>query len=137
MQFIMADTRFLLVIFLLSFTLVRGDELRFLVIGDWGGIPFLPYTTPYETAVSKGMGKIAEQLGTQFTVALGRKYGFYCLQDCRIITTVGWANDVGNSMAKKILLFFEPGVLTESFRWGCAELFVETRTLFQRKICDV
>lgn len=122
MQFIMADTRFLLVIFLLSFTLVRGDELRFLVIGDWGGIPFLPYTTPYETAVSKGMGKIAEQLGTQFTVALGRKYGLYCLQDCRIITTVEWANDagniarVGNSMAKKILLFFEPGVLTESFR---------------------
>jgi len=78
---IMAGTRIQLVIFLLSLTLVRGDELRFLVIGDWGGIPIWPYTTPYETAVSKGMGKIAQQLGTQFTVALGRKYGFYCLED--------------------------------------------------------
>lgn len=63
-----------LLIFLLSVTLpVHGDELRFLVVGDWGGIPWWPYTTPYETAVSRGMGKIAEQLGTQFTVALGRK----------------------------------------------------------------
>lgn len=78
---IMAGTRIQLVLFLLSLTLVRGDELRFLVIGDWGGIPIWPYTTPYETAVSKGMGKIAQQLGTQFTVALGRKYGFYCLED--------------------------------------------------------
>lgn len=70
--------RIQLVAFLLSLTVVRGDELRFLVIGDWGGIPLWPYTTPYETAVSSGMGKIAQQLGTQFTVALGRKYGFYC-----------------------------------------------------------
>ena len=69
----MAGTRIQLVFLLLSLTLARGDELRFLVIGDWGGIPTWPYTTPYETAVSQGMGKIAQQLGTQFTVALGRK----------------------------------------------------------------
>ena len=78
---IMAGTRIQLLIFLLSLALGRGDELRFLVIGDWGGIPIWPYTTPYETAVSRGMGKIAQQLGTQFTVALGRKYGFYYLED--------------------------------------------------------
>jgi len=77
----MADTRIQLVIFLLSLSLVRGDELRFLVIGDWGGMPIWPYTTPYETAVSKGMGEIAQQLGTQFTIALGRKYRFYYLED--------------------------------------------------------
>ena len=118
----MASTRIQLLIFLLRFTLVRGDELRFLVIGDWGGVPFWPYTTPYETAVSKGMGKIAEHLGTQFTVALGRKYGFYCLQDCRIITTVGWTNDAGNiahagnAMVKKTFFSVNRGVLTESFR---------------------
>lgn len=71
-QFIMAATQ-ILVSFLVSVTLVRGEELRFLVVGDWGGeSDWWPYTTPYETAVSKGMGKIAEQLGTQFTVALGR-----------------------------------------------------------------
>lgn len=66
--------RIQLVTFLLSLTVVRGDELRFLVIGDWGGIPFWPYTTPYETAVSSGMGKIAQQLGTQFTIALGDNF---------------------------------------------------------------
>ena len=81
----MAGTRIQLVIFLVSLTSVRGDELRFLVIGDWGGIPFWPYTTPYETAVSRGMGEIAQELGTQFTVALGRKYGLLCFEDCRSI----------------------------------------------------
>ena len=58
-------------IFLLSATVVRSDELRFLVVGDWGGMPLWPYSTPYETAVSHGMGKVAQALGTQFTVALG------------------------------------------------------------------
>lgn len=63
----------ILVSLLVCVTLVRCEELRFLVVGDWGGeSDWWPYTTPYETAVSKGMGKLAEQLGTQFTVALGR-----------------------------------------------------------------
>ena len=73
----MAATQIHLLIFLLTVTLVHGDELRFLVVGDWGGIPFWPYTTPYETAVSRGMGKIAEKLGTQFTVALGRNESYF------------------------------------------------------------
>lgn len=51
---------------------VRG-ELRFLALGDWGGMILYPYTTLYETAVSKSMGKIAEQLGTHFTIGLGKK----------------------------------------------------------------
>ena len=43
------------------------------MVGDWGGMPWFPYTTPYETAVSIAMGKVAQELGTQFTVALGKK----------------------------------------------------------------
>ena len=67
----------ILVSLLVSVTLVRCEELRFLVVGDWGGeSDWWPYTTPYETAVSRGMGKIAQQLGTQFTVALGRNFVF-------------------------------------------------------------
>ena len=69
----MASTRIVLLLFLSSVLVVRGDELRFLVLGDWGGIELWPYTTIYERAVSKSMGKIAENLGTQFTVALGKK----------------------------------------------------------------
>ena len=68
----MASTRIVLLLFLSSVLVVRGDELRFLVLGAWGGIELYPYTTIYETAVSKSMGKIAENLETQFTVALGR-----------------------------------------------------------------
>ena len=48
------------------------NELRFLIIGDWGGNETTPYTTPVETAVSREMGKLAEIEGTRFTVALGR-----------------------------------------------------------------
>ena len=74
-HYIMAAT--ILVSLLVSVTLVRCEELRFLVVGDWGGeSDWWPYTTPYETAVSRGMGKIAQQLGTQFTVALGRNFVF-------------------------------------------------------------
>jgi len=70
---IMAATRIQLLLFLINVPLVRGDELRFFAIGDWGGIGWWPYTTLYERAVSKSMGKIAEKLGTQFIIALGRE----------------------------------------------------------------
>ena len=69
----MAVTQIQLVLLLLSVTFVRGDELRFLVLGDWGGMEWYPHTTGIETAVSKGMGEIAERLGTQFTIGLGKK----------------------------------------------------------------
>lgn len=64
---------------ILGFLLISGisfghsGELRFLVLGDWGGMIFYPYTTLYERAVSKAMGEVAEQLGTQFTIALGNE----------------------------------------------------------------
>lgn len=73
----MASTRIVLLLFLSSVLVVRGDELRFLVLGDWGGIELWPYTTIYERAVSKSMGKIAENLETQFTVALGDNFYFH------------------------------------------------------------
>jgi len=69
----MAAIHIQLLFFLLSVLQVRGVELRFLAIGDWGGMDWWPYTTLYERAVSKSMGKIAEKLGTQFTIALGRE----------------------------------------------------------------
>ena len=70
----MAVTQILFLYILLIVTFVRGDELRFLVLGDWGGMEWYPHTTGIETAVSKGMGKIAERLGTQFTIGLGKEW---------------------------------------------------------------
>lgn len=51
--FIMAATQILVSLLMSSVTLVRCEELRFLVVGDWGGeSDWWPYTTPYETAVN-------------------------------------------------------------------------------------
>lgn len=49
---------------------------RFLVIGDWGGLPFLPYDTPSEKAVANAMGKLGERLNTSFQLALGDNFYF-------------------------------------------------------------
>ena len=65
----------LLLSFSASVPFVAGDELSFLALGDWGGIELWPYTTLIERAVSKGMSKIAENLETQFIVALGKLIG--------------------------------------------------------------
>lgn len=47
---------------------------RFLIIGDWGGLPFFPYTTPSEEAVAHAMGNIAKKLNTSFQLALGDNF---------------------------------------------------------------
>ncbi|XP_068720388.1 tartrate-resistant acid phosphatase type 5-like [Montipora capricornis] len=57
-----------------SFSFGQSEELRFLVLGDWGGMLFYPYTTYYERAVSKTLGKVAEEFGTQFTIGLGDNF---------------------------------------------------------------
>lgn len=53
---------------------------RFLVIGDWGGLPFLPYDTPSEIAVANAMGKMGERLNTSFQLALGDNFYYQGVQ---------------------------------------------------------
>ncbi len=50
--------------------------IRFLVVGDWGGLPILPYETPSEVAVAKAMGKLGVTLNTSFQLALGDNFYF-------------------------------------------------------------
>lgn len=47
---------------------------RFLVIGDWGGLPFFPYDSPSEKAVADAMGKMGARLNTSFQLALGDNF---------------------------------------------------------------
>jgi len=55
----------------------NGDGItRFFVVGDWGGLPFLPYETPSEVAVAEAMGKLGVQLNTSFQLALGDNFYF-------------------------------------------------------------
>jgi len=49
---------------------------RFFVVGDWGGLPFLPYETPSEVAVAGAMGKLGTKLNTTFQLALGDNFYF-------------------------------------------------------------
>ena len=57
------------------------DSLRFLALGDWGGLPFWPYATPLEKAVGEQMGRIAKTNKTSFTVALGDNFYFDGVKD--------------------------------------------------------
>ena len=49
---------------------------RFLVIGDWGGLPFFPYVTPSEASVADAMGKMGATFNTSFQLALGDNFYF-------------------------------------------------------------
>lgn len=70
----MVATQTRLLVLLSCISLVHNDELRFLVLGDWGGASHYPYTTSYEIAVNKSMSETADRLETQFTIALGDNF---------------------------------------------------------------
>lgn len=49
-------------------------SIRFLAIGDWGGLPYPPFTTIVQKATAQEMSKAAEQMGADFIVALGDNF---------------------------------------------------------------
>ncbi|XP_061737365.1 tartrate-resistant acid phosphatase type 5a [Nerophis ophidion] len=51
-------------------------SIKFLAIGDWGGLPHPPYITVVQTATAQEMSKIAHQVGTDFVLALGDNFYF-------------------------------------------------------------
>ena len=53
---------------------IPPPSLSFLVLGDWGGQPSSPYTTPAEVKLAKTMGEIATDLDAAFTLALGDNF---------------------------------------------------------------
>lgn len=80
---------------------VRDGELNFVVLGDWGGQPTTPYTTPTEREVAAQMGKTAAAVGSKFTLALGDNFydtGVKDVSDLRFQETfeVGSAAGIGN-----------------------------------------
>ncbi len=63
---------------------VNGDgTTRFFVVGDWGGLPFLPYETPSEVAVAAAMGTMGLKLNTTFQLALGDNFYYDGVKNVR------------------------------------------------------
>uniref|UniRef100_A0A672Y5V9 Tartrate-resistant acid phosphatase type 5 n=1 Tax=Sphaeramia orbicularis TaxID=375764 RepID=A0A672Y5V9_9TELE len=49
-------------------------SIKFLAIGDWGGLPYPPYITAVQKATAQEMSKVAEQMGADFVLALGDNF---------------------------------------------------------------
>ena len=62
---------------------IPGDPLsvRFLVFGDWGGIPFYPYSTVIQRRTAKQMASFASRKEVQFILALGDNFYFTGVRD--------------------------------------------------------
>ncbi|XP_069783759.1 tartrate-resistant acid phosphatase type 5-like isoform X2 [Narcine bancroftii] len=52
----------------------NSKSVRFLALGDWGGLPFKPYTTPVEKNTAHQMGVVAETMGIDFILSLGDNF---------------------------------------------------------------
>jgi tartrate-resistant acid phosphatase type 5 len=53
---------------------ILSDSLRFVAVGDWGGQPKPPYTTPIQLQVAAQMGNTAQDFGSQFTLGIGDNF---------------------------------------------------------------
>lgn len=49
-------------------------SLKFLAVGDWGGVPYPPYITAVQKATAREMSIVAEQMGADFVLALGDNF---------------------------------------------------------------
>eukprot|EP00062_Callorhinchus_milii_P025910 gi/632987421/ref/XP_007910776.1/ PREDICTED: tartrate-resistant acid phosphatase type 5 [Callorhinchus milii] len=58
-----------------------SKSLGFLAVGDWGGLPVSPYTTPVERTTAHQMGVAAETLGADFILSLGDNFYFDGIKD--------------------------------------------------------
>lgn len=79
------DTRRVLLILQATLVLPLADStapiLRFVAVGDWGGVPNAPFYTARETANAKEIARTTKILGTDFILSLGDNFYFTGVQD--------------------------------------------------------
>ncbi|KAK5926997.1 hypothetical protein CgunFtcFv8_022527 [Champsocephalus gunnari] len=51
-------------------------SIKFLAVGDWGGVPYPPYVTIVQKATAWEMSNVAEQMGADFVLSLGDNFYF-------------------------------------------------------------
>lgn len=49
-------------------------SIKFLAVGDWGGVPYPPYITGVQKTTAQEMSKIADEIGADFILALGDNF---------------------------------------------------------------
>ena len=59
------------------------DVGSFLVMGDWGGLPYWPYYSPAEKGIAKAMGILAHDVNATYTLALGDNFYFDGVKDVK------------------------------------------------------
>lgn len=52
----------------------KENELNFLVIADWGGIPIWPYVTPDEISIAAQMAEVSDDIDAKFILAYGDNF---------------------------------------------------------------
>ncbi|XP_039254220.2 tartrate-resistant acid phosphatase type 5-like [Styela clava] len=66
------------------------DALNFIVMGDWGGLPVVPYYSPFEKATASAMAQVARYNDSRYIFALGDNFyydGVTNVSDPRFQTT--------------------------------------------------
>ena len=58
------------------FSSILAADINLLAVGDWGGIPFPPYSLPAQRDVAEGMGVIGERIGATAVLGLGDNFYF-------------------------------------------------------------
>ncbi|KFM74008.1 Tartrate-resistant acid phosphatase type 5, partial [Stegodyphus mimosarum] len=51
-----------------------SSSLKFVMLGDWGGLPIFPYKTFVELSVGREMSYLASKVGVDFILALGDNF---------------------------------------------------------------
>lgn len=107
----MRDSQLFLLLF--SFLTENRTSIKFLAVGDWGGVPYPPYITAVQKATAREMSKVAEQMGADFILALGDNFYYKGVDS---VDSPRFKVSQGNLMYSEMRIFGKTDVKTTLWR---------------------